>query len=91
MIASVVLQGPRSKIFFFGRGEGGWGRAGLKFESSFVTIVGLKKVFNRNVCLDFEYISWKILFPIFYLPNNELDISFSRFYIPMKIAHKDDS
>ena len=69
-------------FFFLG---GGGGR--LKFQSSVVTIVGLTKVFNRNVYLDLEYISWKF----YYLPNSELDISFSRFYLPMKIAHKDDS
>lgn len=39
VIASAVLQGPRSEICFFG----GAGGAGLKFESSVVTIVGLKK------------------------------------------------
>ena len=36
---------------------------GLKFQSSVVTIVGLKKVFSRNVYLEFEYISRKFFFP----------------------------
>ena len=52
--AEQPLYKDRGAKFFLG---------GLKFQSSVVTIVGLKKVFNRNVYLDFEYISWKFLFP----------------------------